>query len=176
MRRRLGVPLLMVVLTTSSFASGAAPREDEAPVPAPEVTLRDAKDAALRLADLRGKVVLVDFWASWCGPCAASFPVLDELYRKRHADGVEVLAVSVDEERSAADAFLATRPHALPVYFDPKGEAAAAFRLDGMPSSFVLDRRGRIRFTHVGYDASVRAAHAREIDELLAEEDPRVQK
>ena len=51
-----------------------------------------------------------------------------------------------------------------------------AFRLDGMPSSFVLDRRGRIRFTHVGYDASVRAAHAREIDELLAEEDPRVQK
>jgi len=139
---------------------------------APAVELRGPEGETVRLADFKGKVVLVDFWASWCAPCQASFPMLDRLYRQRHSDGLEVLAINVDEERQAAEAFLAKRPHAMPVFFDPKGHAPEAFRVEGMPSSYLLDRRGRIRFKHVGYTSSVGAAYEREVDALLAEEAP----
>lgn len=150
----------------------AAGQADRPPEAAPPVELRDGAGRVVRLADLRGRVVLVDFWASWCGPCEASFPVLDDLYRRRHGDGLEVLAVNVDEERRAADRFLARRSHQMPVFFDPKGVAPEAFHVEGMPSSYLLDRKGRIRFRHVGYQSSVGPVLEREVAELLAEEVP----
>jgi thiol-disulfide isomerase/thioredoxin len=141
-------------------------------MPAPDVELRSADGQALRLTDLKGKVVLVDFWASWCGPCKASFPALDALYKRRHDDGVEVLAVNVDEDRRAAEGFLKERPHAMPVFFDPKGRAPEAFHVAGMPTSYLLDRRGRIRFKHEGYTSATGSAQEREIEVLLAEKEP----
>ena len=139
---------------------------------APAVELQDQAGRVVRIADLRGRVVLVDFWASWCGPCAASFPMLDDLYRRRHGEGLEVLAVNVDEERAAADRFLAGRSHQMPVFFDPKGVSPEAFHVEGMPSSYLLDRQGRIRFRHVGYRSSVGPVLEREVGELLSEEVP----
>ena len=136
---------------------------------APDVELRRPDHGPLRLSDLKGKVVLIDFWASWCAPCKASFPALDALYTRHHADGLEVLAVNVDEERRDAEAFLKERPHEMPVFFDPGGRAPAAFRVDGMPTSYLLDRQGRIRFQHVGYTSRVGSDYEREIDALLSE-------
>jgi thiol-disulfide isomerase/thioredoxin len=123
----------------------------------------------VRLSDFKGKVVLIDFWASWCRPCQSSFPKLDALYRQRHRDGLEVLAINVDEERPRAEEFLERRPHEMPVFFDPKGHAPDAFQVEGMPSSYLVDRRGRIRFKHVGYTSAVGSAYKREVDELLSE-------
>src|SRR6202795_777767 len=119
--------------------------------PAPPVQLHLADGTIVQPADYRGKVVLIDFWASWCVPCKASFPALDALYQRDRDRGLVVLAINLDEERKAADAFLASRPHVMPVLFDPKGESAEAFRIRGMPSSVVIDRAGNIRFTHIGY-------------------------
>jgi len=136
---------------------------------APDITLRTATGDVMRLADFRGKVVLVDFWASWCVPCKASFPALDALYREYHARGVEVLAVNVDERHRDADAFLAERPHALPVLFDPAGASAAAFGVEGMPSAFLIDRDGIVRFTHMGYSGNVDAIYRQELVRLLSE-------
>jgi len=147
----------------------AAPALDRAP----DITLTALDGSPLRLADTRGEVVLVDFWASWCPPCRTSFPALDALYRELHGRGLDVLAVNVDERASDADAFLATHPRAMPVFRDPKGEAAAAFRLAAMPTSFLIDRTGRIRYTHTGYTAAVADAYRQEIAALLEETAPR---
>jgi thiol-disulfide isomerase/thioredoxin len=139
---------------------------------APAIELQGPGGETVRLSDFKGKVVLVDFWASWCRPCQSSFPMLDRLYRQRHRDGLEVLAINVDEERQEAERFLERRSHEMPVFFDPKGHAPEAFRVEAMPSSYLVDRRGRIRFKHVGYTSSVGAKYEREVDALLSEEAP----
>lgn len=137
---------------------------------APDITLRTADGGTVRLTDYKGRVVIVDFWASWCAPCKTAFPALDTLFREYHARGVEVLAVNLDERRRDADAFLARLPHAMPVLFDPAGTSAEAFAVQGMPSSFVIDPSGVIRFTHIGYSGDVGTTYRREIQQLLSEE------
>ena len=140
--------------------------------PAPNVTFQDGQSASVRLADYKGKVVLVDFWASWCTPCKTSFPALDKLYQEYKARGFEVLAVNLDQRRRDADAFLAARPHMMPVLFDPKGASPLAFAVRGMPSSFLIDRTGMIRFTHMGYSDNIGDQYRREIAQLIAEREP----
>src|SRR6476620_12601556 len=102
----------MVVMGSLSFTSFAA---SSSSTPAPNVTLQTSGGGTVELADYRGKVVLVDFWASWCVPCKTSFPALDALFREYKARGLEVLAVNLDEQRRQADAFLSAHPHQMPV-------------------------------------------------------------
>ena len=135
----------------------------------PDVAVRSADGGSVRLADYKGKVVLIDFWASWCPPCKTSFPALDAIYREYQEKGLEVLAVNVDERRHDADTFLDAHPHRLTVLFDPKGVAPAAFGVKGMPSSFLVDRAGNIRYTHMGYSGNVDDSYRREIAQLLSE-------
>jgi thiol-disulfide isomerase/thioredoxin len=153
-----------VVATFAVAVLAAAP-----PKPAPNVALQTADGARVDLSSYRGKVVLVDFWASWCVPCKTSFPALDALYREYSPQGLEVLAVNLDERRKDADTFLEGRPHTLTVFYDPKGVAPAAFGVKGMPTSFVIDRDGKIRFTHMGYSGNVEESYRREIVQLLGE-------
>jgi thiol-disulfide isomerase/thioredoxin len=147
-----------------------APVRGTETLPIPTVPLHKADGSIVHLSDYAGKVVLVDFWASWCVPCKASFPALDSLYQRNRSRGLEVLAVNVDEQRKAAEAFLAARPHEMPVIFDPKGEAATAFRIRAMPSSVLIDRSSQIRFTHAGYSTEVLSSYQREIELLLSEQ------
>jgi thiol-disulfide isomerase/thioredoxin len=136
---------------------------------APDVVLQSADGVAVPLAAYKGKVLLVDFWASWCVPCKTSFPALDAIYREYQPRGLEVLAVNLDEERKNADAFLTDRPHRMTVLFDPKGAAPVAFGVKAMPTSFVIDKTGTIRFTHVGYSGNVDRSYRQEILQLLSE-------
>ena len=135
----------------------------------PDVAVQDAKGATVRLGSYKGRVVLVDFWASWCPPCKTSFPALDALWREYEPRGLVVLAVNVDERRRDADAFLRAQSSTMTVLFDPKGGAPLAFGVKGMPSSFVVDRAGLIRFTHMGYTSNVAEQYRAEITRLLAE-------
>ena len=126
---------------------------------APNVALQQADGAPVQLAAYKGKVLLVDFWASWCVPCKTSFPALDALYREYQPRGLEVLAVNLDEERRQTPTRSSRRhPHQMTVLFDPKGEAPLAFGVKGMPSSFLIDKTGTIRFTHMGYSGNVDVA------------------
>ena len=169
MRRVRGaIPVVAVVAAVLGFTGRGAVASPVAAA-APAVEWRGADGAGVRLADAKGKVVLVDFWASWCPPCKASFPALDVIQRDYRARGVEVIAVNVDEQRKDADAFLAAHPNRLLVVFDPNGESPKAFKVKGMPSSFVIDRRGEIRYTHEGYSGGIDAAYRRELDALVAE-------
>ena len=116
--------------------------------------------------------MLIDFWASWCVPCKASFPALDALHKEFQSRGFTVLAVNVDEQRRAADAFLAARPHVMPVLMDPTGAAAQAFAVKAMPSSALIDRHGVIRFVHTGYSEKTLAEYRLELTTLLGEHAP----
>ncbi len=101
--------------------------------------------------NLDGKVVYVDFWASWCGPCRLSFPWMQALYNKYHKSGFEIVAINVDKDHKAALDFMKDMQVSFPVVFDSTGGLAKRYALDAMPSSFVYGRDGRLVSTHQGF-------------------------
>lgn len=121
------------------------------------------------LAALRGKVVLLDFWASWCAPCRRSFPWMNELQQRHAAAGLAVLAVNVDHDRALADAFLRDVPVSFRLEFDPAGALAQRFDVQAMPTSFLLDRHGQVRMRHAGFREAQRAEREDELKKLLEE-------
>jgi len=133
----------------------------------PDFTLRDWHDRPVALADLRGKVICLDFWASWCAPCKAALPALDAIAR-RHADaGLVVLAVDIDTDRAAAERFVAERlpDTAMTLLRDPGGDLFKRFGASGMPALYVLDRDGTVRAAESGYEIGT----LDEIDGLLGQ-------
>jgi cytochrome c biogenesis protein CcmG, thiol:disulfide interchange protein DsbE len=162
----LAVTLSILLPPAAPGASPVAPGQ-----PAPPVDLVTADGQPVSLAALRGKVVLVDFWASWCGPCAAAFPALEDLFQEYRTRGFEVMAVNLDEKRADAARFLSARPHAMTVVFDPGGKSARAFGLEGMPTSYLVGRDGTVRYVHTGYSQGAMENYRREIEQLLG--DPR---
>lgn len=123
----------------------------------------------LDLKDLRGRVVYVDFWASWCTPCRESFPWMRALESTYGRQGLSVIAVDLDHDRADAQRFLrAFRPN-FEVIFDPAGTLAERFNVIGMPTSVLIDRQGKIRYVHVGFLLKQRAEYERQVRELLAQ-------
>lgn len=121
------------------------------------------------LGAYKGKVVYLDFWASWCGPCKESFPYMQGLKKSFAKDGLEIVAVNVDRSQSRADAFLNQMQADLPVIYDPKGEIAKAFKVKDMPTSILIDRKGRVRYVHDGFHAEKTPAYDSHLMELLHE-------
>ena len=134
-----------------------------------DVEMRDAGGRRLRLADFKGKIMLVDLWASWCADCRISFPALDALSREYRPRGVEIVAVNLDQRHKDAAAFLALQPHEMLVAFDPRARILEAFGAPGIPSSYLIDRQGTVRYRHSGYTAATEARYRQQLDLLLAE-------
>jgi cytochrome c biogenesis protein CcmG/thiol:disulfide interchange protein DsbE len=126
-------------------------------------------DAPLDLEGFRGRVVYLDFWASWCGPCRQSFPWMQTMKRTYENQGLTVVAVNLDRDRTAADRFLVQFRPTFDVRFDPSGDLAELYKVQGMPSSVLIDRHGVARFTHVGFRPVDGAVYEAQVRELLAE-------
>jgi thiol-disulfide isomerase/thioredoxin len=140
---RLGLLCLSTLVVPTCWAL-----ETGAPAPALELP---GQKSAVNLASLKGKVVYVDFWASWCGPCKHSFPFMNDLQAKYGAAGLEVLAVNLDAKKEDADKFLAEVPAQFTLAFDAKGDSAKRFDVKTMPSSVLIGRDGTVVATHKGF-------------------------
>ena len=172
----LGTALICTfALLPTSAAAGTSAGASEAAAArpgAPHFELPALDGTALRLDALRGEVVYLDFWASWCPPCLRSFPWMNALAERHREAGLRVVAVNLDSEREAALRFLAETGANFDIVFDPEGESAEAYGLRGMPSSYVIDRDGRVAHAHVGFRSKDAARVEAVISRVLAERAP----
>ncbi|WP_448212826.1 TlpA disulfide reductase family protein [Colwellia sp. MEBiC06753] len=119
------------------------------------------------LANNKGNVVYLDFWASWCIPCRQSFPWMSEVQAKYQQQGFKVITVNLDADKANADEFLAQLSSDLTVIYDAKGLIARAYKLKGMPSSIVFDRQGQIVARHTGFNQEKKVKYQQHIEQLL---------
>jgi cytochrome c biogenesis protein CcmG/thiol:disulfide interchange protein DsbE len=124
--------------------------------------------ARLDLDGLRGRVVYVDFWASWCTPCRQSFPWMKALESAYGSKGLSVVAVDLDHDQADAQRFLRIFQPNFQVIFDPAGTLAQRFNVAAMPTSVLIDRTGKVRYEHAGFLLKERAVYERQIRDLLA--------
>lgn len=154
---RLFISLLIVVANTS-YGNDVKP--------APPLT--SEQSLALLFKQHEGKVIYLDFWASWCGPCRKSFPWMSRVHQMFNAQGFTVISINLDAKRELAEAFLNNNPVQFPVVFDPQGTIATRYQLKGMPSSYLIGRDGEIKIAHVGFFSHKQHQYEEEIKSLLA--------
>ncbi|MFT5298291.1 MAG: thiol-disulfide isomerase/thioredoxin [Colwellia sp.] len=155
------VPLLFTLLFSLSF-SALSNAESTA-----QVNVLQNFDKLI--ASHKGKVIYLDFWASWCGPCRKSFPWMNEMQEKHQQQGLIIISVNLDNNKVLADDFLAEVPANFSVFYDPKGKVARKFKLKGMPSSYIIDRTGKMVSAHVGFTESKKIKYEEELIMLLNE-------
>jgi len=118
---------------------------------APNFTLKTLNNKTIKLSSYKGKVVYLDFWASWCKPCRKSFPVMRKLQRKYKKQGLRVITINLDKDKKELKRFLREFRINFPVALDPRGKVARRYGVKAMPSSYLIDRKGRIRHVHLGF-------------------------
>jgi len=136
--------LTAIVAASAAFAADSGG-------PAPAFTLTSLAGGQTTLSQYKGQVVLVNFWATWCGPCQQEMPLLDQMYKKYKPAGFTLIGVNVDKEEPAVKELLARKPVSFPVLLDPANQVSKAYHVDEMPSSVIIDRKGDIRYVHRGY-------------------------
>ena len=134
---------------------------------APSFTLPKS-NGTVSLDSLRGHVVYLDFWASWCDPCRKSFPWMDQLQKKYGDQGLIVVAVNLDVNKTKADKFLADHPVNFTVAFDPKATVPPIYHVKAMPSTFIIDKEGNIAVSHIGFQEKDTPSLEKQITELLS--------
>lgn len=160
---------LLRALAAVLLVAGAAGARVEVGDPLPPLTLPDARGQPVALAALRGRVVCLDFWASWCPPCREALPALDALARRLGGRGLTVVAIGVDAERAPAERFLAERLPApsLTLLYDPAAASLMRLGPGGMPALYLIDRDGIVRRVEAGYDPARLEEVERAVERLL---------
>lgn len=127
-------------------------------------------DLDLNFDQYRDKVVLLDFWASWCGPCKESFPWMNRIYKKYKSQGLEIIAVNLDAEKNLATEFLDENPAAFRIFYDPKGKLAQRYQIPAMPTSILFSRGRKKKIEHHGFDREKTDQLESEMKKFLQEE------
>jgi peroxiredoxin len=167
--RRLRAPLaLTAIVIATAWATGAQSLTKDDPAPACSLPLLDS-GRTINVADFLGNVVYLDFWASWCAPCRQSFPFMNELHRELAGRGLSIVAISVDKTADDARGFLARYPAQFATALDTAGTCPKAYELQGMPSSYVIDRKGAVRAMHAGFRDKDKAEIRAQLLEALSE-------
>lgn len=134
---------------------------------APDFTLMSSSGEEVRLAALRGSVVMLNFWASWCGPCRMEMPLLDAMYQRYHRAGFMLFGVNVEEDSTDAKKVLQELGLTFPILFDPESTAGRLFGIDAMPTTVLIDKKGQIRYVNRGYKSGDENKYRDQIRELI---------
>ncbi len=136
--------------------------------PAPSFTLPTLpNNGEISLAALKGRVVYLDFWATWCPPCRKSFPWMDEMQTQYGDDGLTIVAISIDRNRELTERFIQQMEPGFTIAHDPQGAVSKKYKVSAMPTSYLIDRKGNIVSTHIGFRESDKAGLERKIEDLL---------
>ena len=160
--RTLIPTLLFALIAGTSNATGPAPA-------APDFSLPARNGGEVRLSELRGQVVMINFWATWCGPCRQEMPLLQQIHAKYEPLGFTMLGINVEPDSVAAQNWLKGMPVTFPILFDRKSEVSSSFGVEAMPSSVLIDREGRVRHVHRGYKPGDEAVYADLVRGLVKE-------
>jgi len=156
-------------LGISALPAGALAADIAPGAQAPTFQLNSSLGKPVSLADLKGQVVLINFWASWCGPCRQEMPILDQLYRSYQPAGFTLIGVNVEPNAADAQKFLKTTPVSFPILFDPTSAVSMLYQVSGMPSTIIVDRTGKIRYVHHGYKPGDEGEYLNQIRALTQE-------
>ena len=153
----------VILMTVSSVTAGIKETA------APDFTLKSISGENLKLSEYRGEVVLINFWASWCGPCRQEMPVLSELHDKYKALGFTVLGVNVEEDSGKARKLLKKMSVSFPVLLDNESVVSKQYDVVAMPSTVLVDRNGNMRYLHKGYKPGLEDVYLQQVRELIRE-------
>jgi thiol-disulfide isomerase/thioredoxin len=159
------VVLMLALLVCTSNVFAATELNEEAP----DFTLKSLKGSNLKLSEFRGDVVLVNFWASWCGPCRQEMPILNDLYLKYRDMGFTLLGVNVEKNTAKAANMVRDLRVVYPVLFDQQSKVSKLYKVDDMPTTVLVDRDGNMRYLHRGYKSGTEDEYVRQVRELMAE-------
>ena len=158
------VGLAFGIFAASSLASSGLTGQS-----APDFALKSSSGENLRLSEYRGDVVMVNFWATWCGPCRQEMPLLDELYSRYQRVGFSLLGVNIDDNSAKAMNMVSELGVSFPVLFDARKEVSKLYEVDAMPVTVLIDREGTVRYVHHGYKPGYEDKYLTEIRSLLRE-------
>jgi thiol-disulfide isomerase/thioredoxin len=160
---RLRAFAVAALIASTAFASGSAR------TPAPDFTLASRAGGQFGLKKMRGQVVMINFWASWCGPCRKEMPLLDSMYRKYKPLGFTLVGVNVEPDSAGADGYLKTTPVSYPILLDRENKVSQLYNVSAMPSSVIVDRKGQVRYVHLGYKQGDEREFLDQIQALIRE-------
>jgi len=171
-RRQSSVPASVLTRMTLAaiiaVGAGLAVAGDVS-APATDFSLSSLAGQPVSLSQFKGNVVLVNFWATWCGPCQQEMPLLDQMYKKYKPAGLTLLGVNVDKEAPAVKELLARKPVSFPVLLDPENSVSRSYHVADMPSSVIIDRKGVVRYVHRGYRPGDENEYQDRIRQLIRE-------
>ena len=157
------IPVLLFVFGTNIHAAQVLSGK------ATDFTLKSRGGKNIKLSELRGQVVMINFWASWCGPCRQEMPLLEALHKKYSALGFTLLGVNVEQDSSKANAYLRDISVSFPILFDKKNSVSKAYNISAMPSTVMVDRDGNLRYLHHGYKPGYEKEYQKQIKSLIRE-------
>lgn len=146
-----GLPKVLLSFAVAAALLAAPVIAGDATGPAAEFRLQSRAGEAVSLSSLKGQVVLINFWATWCGPCRREMPLLEQIQKKYAPLGFTMLGVNVEEDTRLMDAFLKDVPVSFPILLDPSNGVSKLYNVSAMPSTVIVDRKGTVRFIHQGY-------------------------
>ncbi len=159
----------LYLLSTALFVISSQALAVKVSEPAADFTLKSTAGKNIRLLEQRGDIIVLNFWASWCGPCRKEMPILQNLHNKYKDLGVQVWGVNVEQENKAGRNFIADLDIDFPIFFDASNKVPEAYQIEAMPTTVIIGKRGKVRHVFLGYKKGYEQKYSKAIKALIRE-------